>query len=87
MQADNYFKVRAGAFSHEFPFITDYSVCAADAEADAQEMAKELTEAGAQVEISVYDATQFPDYPQVGDWAAQDLRDIDEPEADEAALH
>lgn len=83
MQADNYFKVRAESFSQEFPFITEYSIGAADAEAEAQELAADLRATGARVEVSVYDATCFPDYPQVGDWAACDLREADEPDTDE----
>jgi hypothetical protein len=89
VQADNYFKVRAGKDSIEFPFVTEYSTDAARAETaarDAHTMFKALhgsSIGGDEPTISVYDATDFPDYPQIGDWAEEDLRDVSEPEATE----
>jgi hypothetical protein len=90
VQADNYFKVRAGKDSIEFPFVTDYATDAARAEALARDAAKVFEAAqaagtvfGAPVAVvSVYDSTHFPDYPQVGDWADEDLRDLSEAEPD-----
>lgn len=90
MQADNYFKVRSGKDSVEFPFVTDYASDAARAERAASD-AHALYAAAAmghglpEPVISVYDATHFPDYPQVGDWADEDLRGSDE--ADDETIH
>ena len=90
MQADNYFKVRAGKDSIEFPFVTDYATDAARAEALARDAARVFDGAhgagaglgGPGAVVSVYDSTHFPDYPQVGDWADEDLRASDENEPD-----
>lgn len=83
MQADNYFKVRSGKDSVEFPFVTDYASDAARAEREASDAAADLMAHGQpEPVISVYDATQFPDYPQVGDWDENDLRDGSESDPD-----
>lgn len=82
MQADNYFKVRSGADSLEFPFVTEYSTDAARAEALANAAADAANDAGGHAVISVYDSRHFPDYPQIGDWAEQDLRPLGELEAE-----
>lgn len=79
MQADNYFKVRSGSDSLEFPFVTDYATDAARAEADAREAAAEIDGSI----VSVYDAEHFPDYPQVGDWSENDLRAVGDGEEDD----
>jgi hypothetical protein len=83
VQADNYFKVRRGAQSVEFPFITEYSNDAAKAELAARAAAACMPGST----VSVYDATHFPDYPQVGDWAPEDLREPGDESDSEATLH
>jgi hypothetical protein len=81
LQADNYFKVRCGKDSIEFPFVTDYASDAARAEAAARMAAAGLMGPNS-VHVSVYDATNFPDYPQIGDWDPNDLRESDSPDSD-----
>jgi hypothetical protein len=84
VQADNYFKVRAGKDSIEFPFVTEYATDAARAETAAR-LAHAAFAPYEGATISVYDATDFPDYPQIGDWAEEDLRAVGESEP--AELH
>ena len=79
VQADNYFKVRSGKDSVEFPFVTDYASDAARAEAAARKACEQHPGST----VSVYDSTHFPDYPQIGDWAEEDLRELGDESAED----